>query len=145
MFEDVKNFYLMINGFYMIWSVKLDEYIILLGSMVINSILKLIQFIQFFMYLFFNVFILVDLEDDIYEVSDDQLEKFYFDFCSVIFELDLCNGSGKVCFVYKSGKLVLVEDIEIWFLDRVLYWYFFIDIFIVYYCLFIIYLGLFQW
>uniref|UniRef100_A0A2K5PXG9 Tubulin polyglutamylase complex subunit 2 n=1 Tax=Cebus imitator TaxID=2715852 RepID=A0A2K5PXG9_CEBIM len=100
--EDVKNFYLMTNGFHMTWSVKLDA-------------------------------------------SDDQPEKPHFDSRSVIFELDSCNGNGKVCLVYKSGKPALAEDTEIWFLDRALYWHFLTDTFTAYYRLLITHLGLPQW
>ncbi|PNI60692.1 TPGS2 isoform 17 [Pan troglodytes] len=102
--EDVKNFYLMTNGFHMTWSVKLDEHIIPLGSMAINSISKLTQLTQSSMYSLPNAPTLADLEDDTHEASDDQPEKPHFDSRSVIFELDSCNGSGKVCLVYKSGK-----------------------------------------
>ncbi|XP_011799041.1 PREDICTED: tubulin polyglutamylase complex subunit 2 isoform X3 [Colobus angolensis palliatus] len=108
--EDVKNFYLMTDGFHMTWSVKLD-----------------------------------DLEDDTHEASDDQPEKPHFDSRSVIFELDSCNGNGKVCLVYKSGKPALAEDTEIWFLDRALYWHFLTDTFTAYYRLLITHLGLPQW
>ncbi|XP_033033827.1 tubulin polyglutamylase complex subunit 2 isoform X2 [Trachypithecus francoisi] len=102
--EDVKNFYLMTNGFHMTWSVKLDEHIIPLGSMAINSISKLTQLTQSSMYSLPNAPTLADLEDDTHEASDDQPEKPHFDSRSVIFELDSCNGNGKVCLVYKSGK-----------------------------------------
>lgn len=36
--------------------------------------------------------------------EDHQLEKPHFDCRSAIFELDSCNGNGKVCLVYKNGK-----------------------------------------
>ncbi|XP_069324548.1 tubulin polyglutamylase complex subunit 2 isoform X1 [Eulemur rufifrons] len=108
--EDLKNFYLMTNGFHMTWSVKLD-----------------------------------DLEDDIHEASEDQPEKPHFDSRSVIFELDSCNGNGKVCLVYKTGKPALAQDTEIWFLDRALYWHFLTDTFTAYYRLLITHLGLPQW
>ncbi|XP_073926081.1 tubulin polyglutamylase complex subunit 2 isoform X4 [Castor canadensis] len=100
--EDMKNFYLMTNGFHMTWSVKLDA-------------------------------------------REDQPEKPHFDSRSVIFELDSCNGNGKVCLVYKSGKPGLAQDTEIWFLDRALYWHFLTDTFTAYYRLLITHLGLPQW
>ncbi|XP_069324549.1 tubulin polyglutamylase complex subunit 2 isoform X2 [Eulemur rufifrons] len=100
--EDLKNFYLMTNGFHMTWSVKLDA-------------------------------------------SEDQPEKPHFDSRSVIFELDSCNGNGKVCLVYKTGKPALAQDTEIWFLDRALYWHFLTDTFTAYYRLLITHLGLPQW
>ncbi|XP_004413272.1 PREDICTED: tubulin polyglutamylase complex subunit 2-like isoform X2 [Odobenus rosmarus divergens] len=108
--EDVKNFYLMTNGFHITWSVKLD-----------------------------------DLEDDALEASENQPEKPHFDSRSVIFELDPCNGNGKVCLVYKRGKPALAQDAEIWFLDRALYWHFLTDSFTAYYHLLITHLGLPQW
>uniref|UniRef100_A0A8C8YKT5 Knr4/Smi1-like domain-containing protein n=1 Tax=Prolemur simus TaxID=1328070 RepID=A0A8C8YKT5_PROSS len=100
--EDLKNFYLMTNGFHMTWSVKLDA-------------------------------------------GEDQPEKPHFDSRSVIFELDSCNGNGKVCLVYKTGKPALAQDTEIWFLDRALYWHFLTDTFTAYYRLLITHLGLPQW
>jgi len=63
----------------------------------------------------------------------------------VIFELDPCNGNGKVCLVYKRGKPALAQDAEIWFLDRALYWHFLTDSFTAYYRLLITHLGLPQW
>ncbi|XP_041599575.1 tubulin polyglutamylase complex subunit 2 isoform X3 [Vulpes lagopus] len=102
--EDVKNFYLMTNGFHMTWSVKLDEHTIPLGSMAINSISKLTQLNQSSVYSLPNAPTLADLEDDTLEASENQPEKPHFDSRSVIFELDPCNGNGKVCLVYKTGK-----------------------------------------
>ncbi|XP_049990859.1 tubulin polyglutamylase complex subunit 2 [Alexandromys fortis] len=142
--EDVRNFYLMTNGFHMTWSVKLDEHIIPLGSMVINGISKLTQLIQSSLYSLPNAPTLADLEDDD-EANEDQPEKPHFDGRSVIFELDSCNGNGKVCLVYKHGKPGLAHDTEIWFLDRALYWHFLTDTFTAYYRLLITHLGLPQW
>uniref|UniRef100_A0A452T3L0 Tubulin polyglutamylase complex subunit 2 n=1 Tax=Ursus maritimus TaxID=29073 RepID=A0A452T3L0_URSMA len=143
--EDVKNFYLMTNGFHMTWSVKLDEHTIPLGSMAINSISKLTQLNQSSVYSLPNAPTLADLEDDALEDSENQPEKPHFDSRSVIFELDPCNGNGKVCLVYKRGKPALAQDTEIWFLDRALYWHFLTDTFTAYYRLLITHLGLPQW
>uniref|UniRef100_M3XPT7 Tubulin polyglutamylase complex subunit 2 n=2 Tax=Mustela TaxID=9665 RepID=M3XPT7_MUSPF len=143
--EDVKNFYLMTNGFHMTWSVKLDEHTIPLGSMAINSISKLTQLNQSSVYSLPNAPTLADLEDDALEASENQPEKPHFDSRSVIFELDPCNGNGKVCLVYKRGKPALAQDTEIWFLDRALYWHFLTDTFTAYYRLLITHLGLPQW
>ncbi|XP_020951953.1 tubulin polyglutamylase complex subunit 2 isoform X3 [Sus scrofa] len=143
--EDLKNFYLMTNGFHMTWSVKLDEHTIPLGSMAINSISKLTQLNQSSMYSLPNAPTLADLEDDTQEAGENQPEKPHFDSRSVIFELDPCNGNGKVCLVYKRGKPALAQDSEIWFLDRALYWHFLTDTFTAYYRLLITHLGLPQW
>ncbi|XP_012870399.1 PREDICTED: tubulin polyglutamylase complex subunit 2 isoform X3 [Dipodomys ordii] len=143
--EDVKNFYLMTNGFHMTWNVKLDEHIIPLGSMTINSISKLTQLNHSSMYSLPNAPTLADLEDDTQEANEDQPEKPHFDSRSVIFELDSCSGNGKVCLVYKNGKPGFARDTEIWFLDRALYWHFLTDTFTAYYRLLITHLGLPQW
>ncbi|XP_048191780.1 LOW QUALITY PROTEIN: tubulin polyglutamylase complex subunit 2-like [Perognathus longimembris pacificus] len=145
--EDVKNFYLMTNGFYMTWNVKLDEHIIPLGSMTINSISKMTQLNQSSVYSLPNSPTLADLEDDLQEANEDQPEKPHFDSRSVIFELDSCSGNGKVCLVYKNGKRIpgLIQDTEIWSLDRALYWHFLTDTFTAYYRLLITHLGLPQW
>ncbi|XP_068849707.1 tubulin polyglutamylase complex subunit 2 isoform X1 [Capricornis sumatraensis] len=150
--EDLKNFYLMTNGFHMTWNVKLDEHTIPLGSMAINNISKLTQLNQSSMYSLPNAPTLADLEDDIQEgnwgsfcFDENQPEKPHFDSRSVIFELDPCNGNGKVCLVYKRGKPGLAQDTEVWFLDRALYWHFLTDTFTAYYRLLITHLGLPQW
>lgn len=36
--------------------------------------------------------------------DEDKPEKPHFDSRSLIFELDPCNGNGKVCLVYKHAK-----------------------------------------
>ncbi|EPY82252.1 tubulin polyglutamylase complex subunit 2 [Camelus ferus] len=143
--EDLKNFYLMTNGFHMTWSVKLDEHTIPLGSMAINSISKLTQLNQSAMYSLPNAPTLADLEDETQEASEGRPEKPHFDSRSVIFELDPCGGNGKVCLVYKKGKPASAQDAGIWFLDRALYWHFLTDTFTAYYRLLITHLGLPQW
>ncbi|XP_041526090.1 tubulin polyglutamylase complex subunit 2-like [Microtus oregoni] len=102
------------------------------------------QLIQSSLYSLPNAPTLADLEDDD-EANEDQPEKPHFDSRSVIFELDSCNGNGKVCLVYKHGKPGLAHDTEIWFLDRALYWHFLTDTFTAYYRLLITHLGLPQW
>ncbi|XP_042718317.1 tubulin polyglutamylase complex subunit 2 isoform X2 [Lagopus leucura] len=77
--------------------------------------------------------------------NEDKPEKPHFDSRSFIFELDPCNGNGKVCLVYKHTKPVVSPDTEIWFLDRALYWHFLTKTFTAYYRLLITHLGLPQW
>ncbi|XP_072455453.1 tubulin polyglutamylase complex subunit 2 isoform X7 [Notamacropus eugenii] len=145
--EDLKNFYLMTNGFHMLWNVKLDNYPIPLGSLMINSLMKLNQLHQTSVYLLPNSPSLVDLEEDEDEglvTNGDDPEKPHFDSRNRIFELDSCSGNGKVCLVYKKDKPA-PQDAEIWFLDRALYWHFLSDSFTTYYRLLITHLGLPQW
>uniref|UniRef100_A0A8C0RQZ6 Tubulin polyglutamylase complex subunit 2 n=1 Tax=Canis lupus familiaris TaxID=9615 RepID=A0A8C0RQZ6_CANLF len=68
--EDLKNFYLVTNGFHMTWSVKLEEHTIPPGSMAINSISKLTPLNQSSMYSFPNAPTLADLEDDTLEANN---------------------------------------------------------------------------
>uniref|UniRef100_A0A4X2LTJ5 Knr4/Smi1-like domain-containing protein n=2 Tax=Vombatus ursinus TaxID=29139 RepID=A0A4X2LTJ5_VOMUR len=145
--EDLKNFYLMTNGFHMLWNVKLDNYPIPLGSLMINSIMKLNQLHLTSVYLLPSSPSLVDLEEDEDEglvANGDDPEKPHFDSRNRIFELDSCNGNGKVCLVYKKDKPA-PQDAKIWFLDRALYWHFLSDSFTTYYRLLITHLGLPQW
>ncbi|KAF1466238.1 Tubulin polyglutamylase complex subunit 2, partial [Pygoscelis adeliae] len=144
--EDLKNFYLMTDGFQMTWSVKTDDTPMPLGSMVINSVSKLCRLGGSSMYTLPNAPTLADLEDDTDEEGNgDKPEKPHFDSRSLIFELDPCNGNGKVCLVYKHAKPVVSPDTEIWFLDRALYWHFLTKTFTAYYRLLITHLGLPQW
>ncbi|KAM4808388.1 tubulin polyglutamylase complex subunit 2 [Rhinophrynus dorsalis] len=142
--EDLKNFYLMTDGFKMTWSVKLDDNPIPLGSMVINSLSDLRLLGGSSVSSFPNAPTLADLDDDADE--DGHPEMPHFDSRNVIFELDPCNGNGKVCLVYKTSKPgVAVRDSEIWFLDRALYWHFLTHTFTAYYRLLLCHLGLPQW
>ncbi|KAJ7411017.1 tubulin polyglutamylase complex subunit 2 isoform X1 [Willisornis vidua] len=144
--EDLKNFYLMTDGFEMTWSVKTDDTPMPLGSMVINSISQLCRLGGSSMYTLPNAPTLADLEDDTDEEGNgDKPEKPHFDSRSLIFELDPCNGNGKVCLVYKHAEPVVSPDTEIWFLDRALYWHFLTKTFTAYYRLLITHLGLPQW
>ncbi|XP_074059969.1 tubulin polyglutamylase complex subunit 2 isoform X2 [Macrotis lagotis] len=145
--DDLKNFYLMTNGFHMMWNVKLDNYPFPLGNVMINSLMKLNQLHQTSVYLLPNSPSLVDLEEDEDEglvANGDDPEKPHFDSRNRIFELDSCSGNGKVCLVYKKDKPA-PKDAEIWFLDRALYWHFLSDSFTTYYRLLITHLGLPQW
>ncbi|XP_053157390.1 tubulin polyglutamylase complex subunit 2 [Hemicordylus capensis] len=144
--EDLKNFYLMTDGFCMTWSVKFDENPMPLGAMTINSISNLSRLGAPPVYNLPSAPTLADLEDtDEEEGNEDQPEKPHLDSRSLIFELDPCGGNGKVCLVYKNTKPVVSPDSEIWFLDRALYWHFLTKTFTAYYRLLITHLGLPQW
>nr|XP_021146211.1 tubulin polyglutamylase complex subunit 2 isoform X2 [Columba livia] len=117
-----------------------------LGSMVINGISKLCRLGGSSMYTLPNAPGLADLEDDTDEEGNgDKPEKPHFDSRSLIFELDPCNGNGKVCLVYQHAKPDVSPETEIWFLDRALYWHFLTKTFTAYYRLLITHLGLPQW
>ncbi|XP_069603559.1 tubulin polyglutamylase complex subunit 2 isoform X2 [Ranitomeya imitator] len=142
--EDLKNFYLMTNGFHMSWSVKLDDSPVQVGLMVVNSISNLIHLKGSSSYSLPNSPTLADLDDD----SDEEglSEKPHFDSRNMIFELDSCDGNGKVCLVYKkhaAGQTTC--EPTIWFLDRALFWHFLTDTFTAYYRILLCHLGLPQW
>jgi len=92
-----------------------------------------------------------DNEEDELKVKSDTLDNTlipHFDETSCNFELDNCNGFGKVCLVYrntKPGTNNSEQSAEIWFLDRSLQWHFLTHSFQNYYRLLIAHLGLPQW
>ncbi|KAJ8304531.1 hypothetical protein KUTeg_018114 [Tegillarca granosa] len=90
---------------------------------------------------------LQDLENDSdHENEVPGFEKPTFDSRCKIFELDPCDGYGKVCMVYKENKTGGNDPkVEIWFLDRALRWHFLTESFMAYYRLMFMHLGLPQW
>ncbi|KAG9488297.1 hypothetical protein GDO78_007870 [Eleutherodactylus coqui] len=142
--DDLKNFYLMTDGFHMSWFVKMDDTPVQVGSMIINSISNLIHLKASSSYSLPNSPTLADLDDN--EEEEGLPEKPHFDSRNVIFELDPCDGIGKVCLVYRKHKAgEMTPDPTIWFLDRALYWHFLTDTFTAYYRILLCHLGLPQW
>ncbi|XP_062898132.1 tubulin polyglutamylase complex subunit 2 isoform X1 [Mobula hypostoma] len=145
--EDLRNFYLMTDGFLLTWNIKFDRSNVQLGRMVINNISALCRLGTSSFYSLPNAPTLADLESDTDdEDKEEPFKKPHFNSQCRIFELDSCNGNGKVCLVYKNIQSgVVSSSAEIWFLDRALYWHFLTDTFTAYYRLMLIYLGLPQW
>ncbi|XP_053304378.1 tubulin polyglutamylase complex subunit 2 [Spea bombifrons] len=141
--EDLKNFYLMTDGFQMSWSVKLSDTPVQVGSMVINSISNLSRLEGASAYSVPTAPTLADLDTD--PEDEGCPEKPRFDSRNVLFELDPCDGNGKVCLVYKTCEGEVLPDPNIWFLDRALYWHFITRTFTAYYRLLLCHLGLPQW
>ncbi|XP_072429015.1 tubulin polyglutamylase complex subunit 2 isoform X5 [Chiloscyllium punctatum] len=107
--EDLRNFYQMTDGFLMTWSIKFDGNNTQLGTMVINSISTLCRLGTTSVYSLPNSPTLDDLENDTDdEGKEEDLEKPQFNSKYRIFELDCCNGNGKVCLVYKSVQSAMV-------------------------------------
>lgn len=145
--EDLRNFYLMTDGFLMTWSIKFDGSNMQLGTMLINSVSALCRLGTTSIYSLPNAATLADLESDTEdEDKEETFKKPHFNSQCRIFELDSCDGNGKVCLVYKNTQSGVVSSCaEIWFLDRALYWHFLTDTFTGYYRLMLIHLGLPQW
>ncbi|XP_058271217.1 tubulin polyglutamylase complex subunit 2 [Hemibagrus wyckioides] len=144
--EDLKDFYLTTDGFTLTWSSKLENELVPVGCMVINSLAKLRLLVQSNIYSLPSAPTLADLDfKDEFEESEEREEP-HFDSRSRIFELDPCGGNGRACLVYKDCTPdVVAEQSEIWFLDRSLYWHFLTSSFTAYYRLMITHLGLPEW
>lgn len=144
--EDLKNFYLTTDGYKLTWCVKMDNGPIPLGKLHINKLSQLTRIGWSIAPSHVNP-TLADLDGD----SDTEdpvsgLEKPTFDNRCKVFELDPCDGYGRVCLVYKESKTGGNEPrVEIWFLDRALRWHFLSDSFVAYYRLLLMHMGLPQW
>ncbi|KAM8867339.1 tubulin polyglutamylase complex subunit 2 isoform 1-T1 [Synchiropus picturatus] len=147
--EDLRDFYLTTDGFTLTWAVKLDNECVPLGCMTINGVAKLCPLLQpVSLFSLPNAPSLADLDWE--ENNSDGLAPGpslpHFDSRSRIFELDSCEGNGKVCLVYKNCTPgVVAQQSEIWFLDRSLCWHFLTSTFTSYYRLMVTHLGLPEW
>ncbi|KAK3098945.1 hypothetical protein FSP39_024541 [Pinctada imbricata] len=144
--DDLKNFYMTNDGFRLTWSIKMDNGPIQLGKLHINRVNQLIRVGGNQATSHVNP-TLADLEGDS-DLEDEVsgLEKPTFDNRCKIFELDPCDGYGKVCLVFKENRSGGNDPkVEIWFLDRALRWHFLTDSFMAYYRLMLMHLGLPQW
>ncbi|XP_052792461.1 tubulin polyglutamylase complex subunit 2-like isoform X2 [Mya arenaria] len=144
--EDLKSFYLTSDGFLLTWCVKIDNGPIPVGRMYLNSMNQLLKVGGSVNSTLVNPS-LADLDMDS-DTEDEHSgnEKPTFDSRCKVFELDPCDGYGKVCLVYKESKTGGTDPkIEIWFLDRALRWHYITDTFTSYYRLMVMHLGLPQW
>lgn len=142
--DDVKAFYLTHNGLLLTWKVKVGACTVVnVGHMELNSLAAVTRIGGIMGGSQPGQPSLADLEDS---DSDDEDQHPHFDQRSRIFELDPCQGHGKVVLVYKDTKPGLAAyNPEVWFLDRSLQWHFLADSFSAYYRLMIMHLGLPQW
>ncbi|XP_042634703.1 tubulin polyglutamylase complex subunit 2-like [Cyprinus carpio] len=144
--EDLRDFYLTTDGFMLAWNTKLENEVVPVGCMMINNVAQLRPLIQSNVYSLPNAPTLADLDFDDDLEEPDGPEKPHFDSRSRIFELDPCNGNGKVCLVYKNCTSgVMAQQCEVWFLDRSLFWHYLTPSFTAYYRLMITHLGLPEW
>ncbi|XP_030623265.1 tubulin polyglutamylase complex subunit 2 [Chanos chanos] len=142
--EDLRDFYLTTDGFTLTWSSKLENESVPVGQMVINSVARLRPLVQSTVFSLPNAPTLADLDSD--NDSDESQEKPNFDSRSRVFELDPCNGNGKVCLVYQNcSPGEVAQQSKIWFLDRSLCWHYLTSSFTAYYRLMITHLGLPEW
>ncbi|BFY98652.1 hypothetical protein BsWGS_01692 [Bradybaena similaris] len=136
---DLRNFFLTTNGFHLTWSVKMENAVIPVGVMHINSVGQLQRLENALSEGTHTQPSLWDLE-----IEDQKDEKKAPSFVeSKIFELDPCDRFGKVCLVYSGAPKDYIT--KIWFLDRSLRWHYICDTFLAYYRLMLMHLGLPHW
>uniref|UniRef100_A0A2C9LK00 Knr4/Smi1-like domain-containing protein n=2 Tax=Biomphalaria glabrata TaxID=6526 RepID=A0A2C9LK00_BIOGL len=155
--EDLKNFFLTCNGFHLTWCVKMENNTVPVGNMELCSISQLVLLdaaVDDGSHLTPSLW---DLDGD----KDKNGRKLPSFVTSKIFQLDQCQGYGKVCLVYDEVTPKGDNDIdpdnendfkfpsdyttEIWFLDRSLRWHFICPTFQAYYRLMLMHLGLPHW
>lgn len=146
--DDLRSFYLVMDGFSLKWNVKINDIGIPIGRMTINSLEELCKL---------TVGVtggqnggnvsIADLHlDDDEEGKDSEVSLPKFDERCRIFELDPCDGYGKVCLVYHNTKQgIPAQNADVWFLDRSLRWHFLAESFLFYYRMMLVHLGLPQW
>ncbi|KAH9492118.1 Tubulin polyglutamylase complex subunit 2 [Bulinus truncatus] len=154
--EDLKSFFLTSNGFHLTWSVKMESNTIPVGNMEICSVSQLISLDAASDDGTHLTPSLWDLDVE-KERNGRKLPSFVN---SKIFQLDHCEGYGKVCLIYNEtgsqgdeidpdvgSDFLLPSDYttEIWFLDRSLRWHFICSSFQAYYRLMLMHLGLPHW
>ncbi|XP_074644589.1 tubulin polyglutamylase complex subunit 2-like [Tubulanus polymorphus] len=140
--DDLKEFYRSMDGLLVKWSTKVIDSKIALGRMEVNGILHLGRIGATLNSINKDAPSIVDVDRD--DATD--LARPRFDARSRLFELDPCEGHGKVALCYKNTKAgVPSSNPEIWFLDRSFEWHFLAESFSKYYRLMLIHLGLPQW
>lgn len=143
--DDLKNFYLCFNGMKLSWSVRTDGSTVLpLGLIYLHPINKIQQIDRRF-YIYQDKIVPFNSDSESDDESPASNKPTFHSSCR-IFELDPCDGLGKVCLVFKDSHLGCSNmKTEIWFLDRSLCWHFLVQTFTSYYRLMLLYLGLPQW
>ncbi|KAK2183489.1 hypothetical protein NP493_310g01035 [Ridgeia piscesae] len=151
MADDLKGFYMSANGLSIQWKVRMKETRIPVGRLEINTIERLTRIgcsnHNFSVKETSKMPTLLDMNVDSDEGEEDtKSPKPRFDHRSRIFELDHCDGFGKVCYVYRNTKPgIPAQTAEVWFLDRGLQWHHLAEDFMSYYRLVLMHIGLPQW
>ncbi|XP_032217951.1 tubulin polyglutamylase complex subunit 2 isoform X2 [Nematostella vectensis] len=143
--DDVKSFYQTTNGLLLQWCIKFGGSVLPLGKMEINPVASLVPLTKASTTMCDNPS-LADIDSDTDEQDENGHVKPHFDSRSKLFELDPCDGFGKVCLVYKDVKAgVTICKPEVWLLDRALEWSFISNTFSDYFRMMIMHLGLPLW
>lgn len=132
--EDLKKFYTMSDGLEIRWSCKTGTNNVLptyIGKIYINSLDDLTKIT--------NSGSKSTMIDELNDFAENDSPKFNSQVWQ-IFELDPCDGHGRVCLVYNSH-----HDVSIWFLDRSLHFHRLASSFTDYYRLLLLHCGLPYW
>jgi len=128
--SDIRNFYLTCNGMLLTWSVynnNKDDKCQPVGRMSINSIANLNKVSKTCSSKLTQTSISFSDKDFFSDDSDEDRsckQQSSFTSRNELFELDDCNGIGKVCILIKNNETPLNSNSEIWFMDRSLNWFF---------------------
>jgi tubulin polyglutamylase complex subunit 2 len=132
--EDLKKFYTMSDGLEIRWSCKTGTNNVLpifIGKIYINSLMDLTKITSLG-----SKTAIVDELNDFAENDSPRFNSHGWH----IFELDPCDGQGRVCLVYNAH-----HDVSIWFLDRSLQFHRLASTFTDYYRLLLLHCGLPYW
>jgi len=148
--SDIRNFYLTCNGMLLTWSAynnKINDEFQSVGKMGINSLENLNKVCKIFSTKSNqNRISVADYFSDNSDTEDGSCKQQpHFDSRVKLFELDDCNGMGKVCILIRNNETVLNLDTEIWFMDRSLRWFFITNSFCDYYRIMILNIGIPNW
>lgn len=172
--SDLKAFYMNHNGILIEWKCKIDKETVLpLGRIQVNGLKELTRVgsalsKEFSEPSLFDLDDIRDLSESSTQSNDEESDNNsvqsdrdepvtiknkkaaippppHFDERSRNFELDNCNGYGKICLVYGNNPGQDELEPTVWYLDRSLTWHFLATSFTNYYRLLIAHLGLPQW
>ncbi|XP_065354071.1 tubulin polyglutamylase complex subunit 2 [Cloeon dipterum] len=152
--KDLKNFYFASDGFKLIWNYEYSGEVLPIGNMKISKVSELRRIGGFKPQEDADVLTPLDVE-----MCQRQRTNFRHPVPNIgskckLFELDGCQGLGKVCLVYQQphprkdimpGDPSLVEQPTIWLLDRCFDWHFIADDFTTYFRMMLVHKGLPQW
>jgi len=149
--SDIRNFYLTCNGMLLTWSVynNKNDKCQPVGRMSINSIANLNKVSKIFSSKLTQTHTSASDENFFSDNSDNEdrscKQKSSITSRNKLFELDDCNGIGKVCVLLKNNETLLNSETEIWFMDRSLKWFFITSSFCDYYRIMILSVGIPHW
>ncbi|XP_021935307.1 tubulin polyglutamylase complex subunit 2 isoform X2 [Zootermopsis nevadensis] len=148
--EDMRHFYLSTDGFKLIWNYEYAGEVLPVGHMKINSVSELRRLAGVKNTGDADYPTLLDIEVcSQQDVSNPARQRPSFGVKCKIFEIDSCQGIGKVCLVYADKSDcesdLKREDPKIWLLDRSFQWHFLAEGFTQYFRMLLIHQGLPQW